>query len=1054
MRKVLLIFLTLAALVAGFVVYLHFQPKVGVTAESGSRPATQESAGTIKEGVFVGPGKGVWATQYDRETGRRTYRFKAEFYDNQPDGTVHVDRPVIEVFLSDGQIVHIEGVDGVVRMAPGSDRNAFAGVPNEPPRYGTFRNVTVTLFASENDQAKSNVDLTLTMANAQFDNDTFRLFTQEYTDAAGHVIHADQVPVTIRAKDYAFDGSGMVMYWNDVDKRLKSLEIAHATSLTIYDASQFSISGASQAPAVQGPGVPSSPPSPPAPGADRAVAVADTAPAASEPQPRHRYLATFLDNVRVMQGNQQLVSAQKMEVDFVPRGQGSGAAPKPPPPTPAPSPTSAPSVPSPAAAAPSTQPQPQPIIVCWDGKMRMVPTDASAGGPLAAGQSIVHLVGTPVHLHQLLASAAAADATANSAATTDAQCAELVYQTADSSARLIGDDRNPLEVKQKRPDGVTTITGRAMRYSRTQNVAVVEGAGTAALPDPDDPQATLHATWEKGASVHLAGAQQGQMMIQAADLAGHVAVDHPRFHLLADDLDLTFEPWADSANHPRLQQVVANGDAVCVVRESDKRTRSVAAQKLQLLTAKTPAGRLFARTILADGDVQATQDQDNLSAQHLQIALSPTPPAREPPAGRGSGGGAGEEDVQLEKLLATDTVRVLGKDSTSASGDSLEIVMVEGHARVTLRGQPAIAIDKDSTLTAPEIHLSGHQRLSSADGPGTLSTTQQPSQADQKPRPFKVSWTQGASLDGNANEVRITGDVKCQSQSADGSVDLAHGQRVLLTLIDAPAHAQDGASDVPAADAGDADAAAPTSRPADALAGDFDFMRGKQVQTVSLIDKAQVESSLSDAAGKLLRRMDIFSERINYDVQARRLDVPIPGRMLIEDHRPAATQPADQAQPPSPAGGRGRTAFQWDNQFSYDQGKRLAVINGGVRIVHWDDGDRPNPMHLDADTVTAEFQPAANAAANAAAADDTQTLEISRLTAAGAVRVETESATIHCAQAVYDPLNQRLTCSSGPEGDVTIRDPQHPDTTTVGELVINTKTNLVKITNLNVRRRH
>ncbi len=82
--------------------------------------------------------------------------------------------------------------------------------------------------------------MTMTMTNAQFDNDTYTLFTQEYAEPDGRIVHADEVPVTVRAKDFSFNGSGLLMYWNDVDKQLKSLEIAHGTDLTVYNAGAFS----------------------------------------------------------------------------------------------------------------------------------------------------------------------------------------------------------------------------------------------------------------------------------------------------------------------------------------------------------------------------------------------------------------------------------------------------------------------------------------------------------------------------------------------------------------------------------------------------------------------------------------------------------------------------------------------------------------------------------------------------------------------------------------------------------------------------------------------
>ena len=75
----------------------------------------------------------------------------------------------------------------------------------------------------------------------KFDDDTYRLFTVEYTDDSGKVVRADDVPVTVDAPAYSFRGSGLVMYWNDLDKQLKSLEIAHGKDLTLSADSGFTV---------------------------------------------------------------------------------------------------------------------------------------------------------------------------------------------------------------------------------------------------------------------------------------------------------------------------------------------------------------------------------------------------------------------------------------------------------------------------------------------------------------------------------------------------------------------------------------------------------------------------------------------------------------------------------------------------------------------------------------------------------------------------------------------------------------------------------------------
>ena len=194
------------------------------------------------------PGSGAWSKQFDK-FGNLYYQFKCQYYDPQPDGTVKVTSPVIQFFLSGGQIMQIEGRNGIIRFAQGTDKGMSHNSPTEPPRYGSLRDVIVKLFNSAAQQNQNDLEMTMTMTNAQFDNDTYRLFTQEYADDKGKVWHEDEIPVTVSARDYSFNGSGLVLYWNDIDKRLKSLQIAHGTDLTLYDAGDLSPKPASPSPA-------------------------------------------------------------------------------------------------------------------------------------------------------------------------------------------------------------------------------------------------------------------------------------------------------------------------------------------------------------------------------------------------------------------------------------------------------------------------------------------------------------------------------------------------------------------------------------------------------------------------------------------------------------------------------------------------------------------------------------------------------------------------------------------------------------------------------------
>ena len=1023
MRKFFPILLTLILLVGAFIAYFRSQPKFGGLMGSNKSPDNFAPVSGDKN-AFIKGGTGAWVKQFDQK-GQLYYQFKSDFYDPQPDGTVKVTRPVIEFFLSGSQVLQIEGEDGNIRFAPGTDKGVMSNSPTDPPRYGNLRNVVVKIFSSPAQQEKDAADMTMTMTNAQFDNDTYTLFTQEYPEPDGRIVHADEVPVTVLAKDYSFSGSGLLMYWNDVDKQLKSLEIAHGTDLTVYNASAFSTQSA---PAAASPAA-----GPAAPATVMAtVAATPAAPAGSAPPrgdaTRHRYLATFFDRVRVIQAGEELIRADRMDADFITNSAGNSAADNSPPPATAPATVATPAAPTThPGAVPATAPSAEPMHIHWAGKMVMVPNDQAGAPPLADGKAIIHFAGAPVLLHQ---------AGADRQQWVDARCADLNFHTADSSAILTGD----VVLMQTKAGVVSAIAGRSMNFSKLAHLATFEGPGEIKMPDPNDPKSVLTAAYGRSCRVHFYDIDNSQMQIERADLAGNVVVDHPRFHLTAgDDVGLQFDAMSGADEHksssPPLRRITAIGNADCIVHEANQRDRRIAARQLQLFRDPGPDGTLYAKTIVCDGSVQAVQDDQTLTAEHLQIGLLPAPAKSK---------GKSEDEAALDKLIASTNVVITGKDSSSASADELYVEMADGHAHVTLVGTPsrdAVVKNKTSTMTGPLIHLSPHDQTASIDGPGTFQGLAQPKDPRQRPRPLKLTWLQKATLDGKANQVLVIGGVIAASDAPGGSHDSARCDQILATLVDvAPA-------------AHSANSPATTQADASAYGADADFLKNKQIEMLSLraedaaasptsAGEAQVQSYVTDAGGYLLHQYDLLSRRIDYDVPSKRLTVPGPGEIFAKEQSAPTTAPS--AETGSSIGGHGMTSIQWQKRFLYDDAGHSAVIDGNVTIVHWTDAAKPEQVRLDhADIVQVEFegptQPAARE--NVADIDDAPDRRVKSLTAAGTMTVRTTDKTIYCGGIDFDPGQQILTCRGGKLGKVTVVDDKNLDGGTCAEAIFNLKTN-------------
>src|SRR5258706_8490373 len=307
-----------------------------------------------------GPGQNVWVKKFDPDTAKIVSRFKADDYQPRNDGWVVVKQPRAQFFMKDGRAISVEGESGEIIMDDNNKTGmkALAGSRDTPSR-GRLYNVTIHMFHAidrpeeQLDDSYRDADgkplrpgMTITLNNASFDNQTFKIYSEGFGKGKKHV-EADQVPVTLRGDDYDFDGKGLVIRWNERDRRLQLLEIAHGEKLTTWHPnSVMKKEGPTTAPAVvlEGPlpvmlaakgraATGEALTTAPAPAARTAPAPAPgpstrrSRPAVPKPKITPNtdpplYRAIFHENVRIVQGADLNVTASKMSVDFLMQDQG------------------------------------------------------------------------------------------------------------------------------------------------------------------------------------------------------------------------------------------------------------------------------------------------------------------------------------------------------------------------------------------------------------------------------------------------------------------------------------------------------------------------------------------------------------------------------------------------------------------------------------------------------------------------------------------------------------------------------------------------------------
>src|SRR5258706_8360839 len=206
-----------------------------LAAKADKHPVTLPTAG---EGF--GPGEKVWWNRYDAK-GERTSRIRVSRYKPLKDGRFFVTDPECDFFLSNGQMLHIEGKTGniVTQENLAKNRSSPAGAgQNRSPRNGDLKDVILKVYPTE---ATTQPSMTITMNNASFDNETFRIETEDFEDEAGRRIPGDRVPIQARGDDDHpdFDGLGLRLQYNDVDRRLEYLKVFHAERLLIKHPGTF-----------------------------------------------------------------------------------------------------------------------------------------------------------------------------------------------------------------------------------------------------------------------------------------------------------------------------------------------------------------------------------------------------------------------------------------------------------------------------------------------------------------------------------------------------------------------------------------------------------------------------------------------------------------------------------------------------------------------------------------------------------------------------------------------------------------------------------------------
>ncbi len=1092
MRSILVFISAAIIAVMGYAIYWMMTgaetPPVGRSGNRTIRPGVV-ALPTTTESV-VGPGQGAGWDKYDPKTGLLTSRIRVDRYEQNKDGKLLVNRPVVDFFLKNGQVLRVVGERGSILLQEtvGRSKSGLSATNLGQPRSGELSDVTLFILP-DGTATEAGATLTMRMNNASFDNETFKIQTEAFRDSSGNLVQGDRVPVTVRGVDYEFDGTGLRLQYNEVERRLEYLRIAHGQRLLVKNFRSFqktakppserghspvSLDYPARLRPIEGVLLAAARPVPVGPVTRRAVPPRrlSTRPAADGEQPVYR--ATFKDNVEVFQAGLKLASGEELIVDFLPEEQEDGPNQKvdPSPRSSSPSTTRALTsrpaerlpesrravgrpVASRAATRPTTDASQQPLEIRWTGPLVVIPLPGERPARIAPGEAIVRMTGSPARPVEVVRQAGEV--------VTTLRCGKLTHWTLDDGAQLEEVQNLPVQMLDTRGMALRTHT---MVFSQADGTAVLYGQSAARLPvSPPDAGGKLgtelmDAAWTERCILSLRGDDIVAMQVDRISLQGEVKVRHPQISLDSNVLDLQLQndsasvgggPATRPAQTASLKQLDANGNVRCVAQGQGGASdvRRIDCDALKLVTAPGKDGKLYAREMIAIGNVHTSDPEREMWAGNLNIVLAQ--PATRPASTRPATRPAGRDSLspgELESLWAHVDVRIRTTDGKEARGDQLNIEARDGQTQVTLHGRPAVVQREKDSISGPVITMGVESQHLTIMGAGKLTGVQQAA-PDKPARPVEVTWKR--MLDGVGDVVDVEGDVVARSIDPDGAVNTAEGQRVRLSTTRPTTR--------PVV------AAKPSTRPRSEL----DVMANRVIQSITLSGSARCDSVLNDKVGTLLRRFHVDSETIQFfqrEEKAKELVIPGPGRMLFEDLRPAGDDADARERAMDPMNMRGRTAFGWKERLTYSEKASQLVMTGDVIVAREQIlGEKHEPMLLQGDRIVADIVPQEQLPqVGAAGAGNAQPMNIGgietrvqlkRVVVQGNVTVRSDQLFVVASEIEYDPAAHLLTVRGKDRQRARKLDPKTElEDASFDEMVWNTQTNqIIRATNLQAARR-
>jgi hypothetical protein len=1006
MRTFVLIGIAMVLLLGGFYYFaLSDRPDMYVETPQ-TQPTTRRtgpaSSPAVQEQGLVGQSGGVWVETRDRKTYRLASRFRADQFDPRRDNSVDVARPQAQFYGTNG-VVTLDGSSGRVSMSQPGSREDTRAMGESTPTEGELKDVVIRFYESysENGEPTGEPTIITTVPAIRFDAIANRIATiDSIVDGKG--VMAEQVPVTVRGRDFEFDGQGLTMRWNDREGRLDNLEINKGDRLLVKNLERFGGNRLAQVP------LETTPPSTIrtlSPRAILASAIVGQVETSTRPAraSNNLYHATFDRDVHIVRGGKELGAADVMRV-VIPLGSDR-AEEKEKPQTPsdrkskrnrqaASQPDTRPetkpqthSATKPAAksmtkAAPATQPE-EPLEIRWTGKLTIRPAALVENAPR---EQMAELVGAPAWVEEAGGRVEA----------------RLIHVEPESGRVRIEPGGPVRAISVKDAQGTEIRSNSPLVIDRTTGIAEISGGGILNAAAQGERQATRVA-WSKRLQLLLS--TDGTQSLKSVRVEGDAKVESETLNLNCQTLTLGFDApegasaRAESENDyalpapdlALLRSIDADGSAKLTMGEGES-VRYLSGNMIHLdLTATAAADGSTTPSVTGvkcDGDVLLVDGQRlNLSCQNLDVKTRPI--GLDPATTMTNQGDAADPLGSILSMVATGNVGLAQADGSRAVGDRLEFVAAtEQSARqFLLIGKPALLASAKGSLEGDRIELDPQTGNVNVPGPGKFVGTD----PDRPQNVMSIAWADSMAADGDTGVCRLNGGVVIAGTDGVGSRLNATARRCELAFV--------------LRQAGDGPTTAPVSPATSGVTLDA-------VRSLDLSDDVDVQLMSRDQ-----RSSSLQTQAVRIDLEAGVVTAPQAGRMLLIDERaPATTRPATTRAKDDV--GPGTLALAWRDNLVWKLREGALTINGGVRVGF----ERPgldDTIRITCETIVCELTPVQTGKGFEQVA---QRVELRSITARDRVAVRSRNASFDAASLAYDALTGRATAVGDADTKVDVYD--------------------------------